>query len=134
MDQHRNTPRYRFVAPAEVIDQASGAKITGHVKELSLYGCYLDTQSPLPTRTKVTVKIYAAAEFFEASATVIYANQTLGMGLVFRDVKPHFLSILRKWLLAAMQEAQRQGAEERALTETHDNNPPDELPEKQTTD
>jgi hypothetical protein len=26
------------------------------------------------------------------------------MGLVFHNVKPHYLGILRKWLLAAMQE------------------------------
>jgi len=100
----RRTPRYPFVAPAEVIDEGTRAKMTAQVKELSLYGCYLDTASPLPTRTKVMVKICAPAEFFEAGATVIYSNQTLGMGLVFRDVKPFYLDILRKWLLAAMQD------------------------------
>jgi hypothetical protein len=101
----RKTPRYPFVAPAEVIDEGTGAKMTAQVNELSLHGCYLDGGSPLSMRTKVIVRIYSAAELFEAGATVIYSNQTLGMGLVFRDVKPTYLGILRKWLLAAMQDA-----------------------------
>ena len=106
----RKTPRYPFVAPAEVIDEGTGAKVTAQVKELSLYGCYLDTASPLSTRTKVMVKIYTPGEFFEAGATVIYSNQTLGMGLVFRDVKPLYLGILRKWLMVAMQDEPKQDA------------------------
>jgi hypothetical protein len=131
----RTTPRYPFVAPAEVIDEGAGAKMTAQVKELSLYGCYLDSASPLPTRTKVIVKIYAPEEFFEAGATVIYANQTLGMGLVFRDVKPHYQCTLRKWLNVAMQEVERRAAEERALTETREGgNPEDEPPQEPTVD
>jgi hypothetical protein len=113
----RKTPRYPFVAAAEVIDEGTGAKITAQVKELSLFGCYLDTASPLTTRTKVMVKIHASAEFFEAGATVIYSNQTLGMGLVFRDVKPFYLDILHKWLRAAMQDETKQDEGERAFTE-----------------
>jgi hypothetical protein len=113
----RRTPRYPFLAPAEVIDEGTSVKMSAQVKELSLFGCYLDTQSPLPTRTKVIVKVYTPVEFFEAAATVIYSNQTLGMGLVFREVKPYFLTILRKWLLAAMREVQKQDEEERAYTE-----------------
>jgi PilZ domain len=118
MESTRKTPRYPFVSPADVVDVTSGSKMTAQVKELSLYGCYLDTPSPLPTRTKVTVKIYGSSEFFEAAATVIYANQMLGMGLVFRDVKPHYLGILRKWLLGAMQETQRKDSEHGEMTES----------------
>jgi hypothetical protein len=113
----RRTPRYPFVAAAEVMDEGTGDKMSAQVKELSLFGCYLDTQSPLPSRTKVIVKVHTPAELFEAGATVIYSNPALGMGLVFREVKPFFLTILRKWLLAAMQEAQKQDQGERAYTE-----------------
>ena len=52
------------------------------------------------------VKIFMPGEYFEANATVAYANPALGMGLVFRDVKPHFRTVLRKWLLMAMQFSQ----------------------------
>jgi hypothetical protein len=111
----RRTPRYPFVAPAAVLPE-TGVPIGGNVKELSLYGCYLDTASPLAPRSKVLVKIFMPGEYFEANATVAYATPALGMGLVFRDVKSHFRTVLRKWLLMAMQLSQPttlQGAEAR---------------------
>jgi len=104
MESTRRTPRYPFVAPAEVTPQPSGTKLETKVKELSLYGCYLDTPSPLPVRTRVTIKICGRDEFFEATATVIYANPMLGMGLVFREVRPGYMEVLRRWLLQAMQQ------------------------------
>src|SRR5580704_11908247 len=103
--QQRRVPRYSFVAPAAVLPE-KGAPVGGNIKELSLYGCYMDAASTLAPRTKVLVKIFMPGEYFEANATVAYANPALGLGLVFRDVKPAFRSVLRKWLLMAMQLSQ----------------------------
>jgi hypothetical protein len=50
------------------------------------------------------VKIFKPDEYFEAKATVLYANSTLGMGLAFRDVERDFRAVIQKWLLAAMQD------------------------------
>jgi len=113
----RRTPRYPFAAPAAVLPE-TGGPVGGNIKELSLYGCYLDTASTLAPRTRVLVKIFVPGDYFEANATVAYATPALGMGLVFRDVKPHFRSVLRKWLLMAMQLSQPstlQGIEPRDL-------------------
>jgi hypothetical protein len=104
MEPTRRTPRYPFTAHAEVTPEQSNAPFPATVKELSLYGCYLDTPAPLNNKTKLVLKIFGADDFFEANATVIYANPRLGMGLVFHNVKPHYISVLRKWLLSAMQE------------------------------
>jgi hypothetical protein len=101
----RRTPRYPFAAPAAVLPE-TGAPVGGNIKELSLYGCYLDSASTLPPRARVLLKIFVPGEYFEAQATVAYATPALGMGLVFRDVQPHFRSVLRKWLLLAMQLSQ----------------------------
>jgi hypothetical protein len=101
----RRVPRYAFVAPAAVLPE-KGAPVGGNIKELSLYGCYMDAASTLVPRTKVLVKIFMPGEYFEANATVAYANPALGLGLVFREVKPAFRSVLRKWLLMAMQLSQ----------------------------
>jgi hypothetical protein len=79
------------------------------VKELSLYGCYLDTEAALDIKSRVLLKIFGNDEVFEANASVIYANPRLGMGLVFRDVKPHYLCVLRKWLLMATQAGKESG-------------------------
>src|SRR5215472_12626079 len=115
----RRTPRYPFAAPAAVLPE-TGAPVGGNIKELSLYGCYLDTASTLTPRMRVLVKIFMPGEYFEANATVAYATPALGMGLVFRDVKPHFRTVLRKWLLMAMQLSQPstlQGVEPKDLVE-----------------
>jgi PilZ domain len=101
----RRVPRYSFAAPAAVLPE-SGAPVGGNVKELSLYGCFIDAASTIAPRTKVLVKIFMPGEYFEANATVAYANAALGVGLVFREVRPHYRTVLRKWLLMAMQLSQ----------------------------
>jgi hypothetical protein len=105
-EQYRRAPRYPFSAPAVVIPE-SGVPVDGNATELSLYGCHLDSGAPLAPRMHALVKIFAADDgYFEAEATVIYSNPSLGMGLVFRQVKPDFLAVLRDWLLKAMQQIQ----------------------------
>ena len=100
----RRTPRYPFVATAEIAERISGTPMHARVSDLSLYGCYLDMSNPLPSGTHVFVKIFTDTDFFESDACVLYSQANLGMGLAFRDVKPHFLLTLRKWLIQAMQE------------------------------
>jgi hypothetical protein len=100
----RRTPRYPFVATAEIAEVSSGTRMYARVSDLSLYGCYLDMSNPLPSGAHVFVKIFTDADFFEADASVVYSQPNLGVGLAFRDVKPHFLPTLQKWLLQAMQE------------------------------
>jgi PilZ domain len=104
--QQRRSSRYPFSAPAEVIP-ASGVPVGGKVTELSLYGCYLDSGAHLAPRTRVLVKIFALdGGYFEADATVVYSNPSLGTGLAFRQVRPEFLARLRKWLQEAKQQNQ----------------------------
>jgi hypothetical protein len=107
--QLRRVPRYPFSAPVSVIPE-SGTPVDAKVTELSLYGCYLYSTTPLNPHTRVLVKIFAAdGEYFEANATVIYSGSNLGMALVFRQVNPQFLTLLRKWLLKAMQQSPAEG-------------------------
>jgi hypothetical protein len=99
--EKRRTPRYPFIADAEVIEATSAVQLNSQVAELSLNGCYLDTLNTLPTNTKVTLKICADSECFEATATVIYSHPGLGMGLVFQDVSLKSGMLLRRWLQKA---------------------------------
>jgi PilZ domain len=103
-EKHRRTPRFPFIAPAEVIEGNAASGIPTRLKELSLYGCYLELTTPIPRGTAITVKILIDGDFFEAAATVVYMHASLGMGLAFRDVKPHFLTVLRRWLRSAIPE------------------------------
>ncbi len=100
-DRRRN-PRYPFVGTIEMREGTSEDKRTARVKELSLNGCYVDTQSPYPLGASLAIKLFTETEFFEAQASVIYSQADQGMGLMFRETKPYYLMVLRKWLLAAM--------------------------------
>jgi len=99
--EKRRTPRYAFIAVAEITDAASGAQLNSQVSELSLNGCYVDMLNLLPVNTKVTLKIFADSECFEATASVIYALEGLGMGLAFQDVSLKSGALLRRWLQKA---------------------------------
>jgi len=101
--EKRRTPRYPFIAVAEITDASADAPLNSQVAELSLNGCYIDMLNTLPVNTKVTVKIFAESECFEATATVIYAHQGLGMGLAFQDVSLKSGTLLRRWLQKAGQ-------------------------------
>ena len=100
-DRRRN-PRYHFAGSIEMREGASEDKRTAHVKELSLNGCYVDMESPYPMGASLAIKLFTETEFFEAHASVIYSQPNQGMGLMFRETKPYYLMVLRKWLLSAM--------------------------------
>jgi hypothetical protein len=101
-EERRRNPRYTFNGSIEMRQGTSEDKITAKVRELSLNGCYVDTLSPFAVGTGLTVKVFTATEFFEAQASVIYVDENQGMGLMFRETKPYYIAVLRKWLLAAM--------------------------------
>jgi hypothetical protein len=100
-DRRRN-PRYPFSGSIEMREGTSEDKRTARVKELSLNGCYVDTESPYPMGASLAIKLYTETEFFEAQASVIYSQPDRGMGLMFRETKPYYLMVLRRWLLGAM--------------------------------
>ena len=98
----RRTPRYPFAASIEMREGTSEDKRTARVSELGLNGCYVNTESPYPMGTSLAVKVFTATEFFEGQASVIYVQPNHGMGIMFKETKPYYLMVLRRWLLAAM--------------------------------
>jgi hypothetical protein len=101
----RRTARFPFVANAELTDSTSGTPIYARVTEISMYGCYLDMTHPLPVGTQAFVKIFTDTDFFESTATVVYSQPNLGLGLAFSDVGWQFLPTMHKWFLGAMRAA-----------------------------
>jgi hypothetical protein len=100
--ERRRTPRYPFNGSIEMREGASEDKRTAKVTGLSLNGCFVETPVPYPEGTTLTIKLFTEAEFYEGQASVIYTQESRGMGLMFTDTKPYYLMVLRKWLLAAM--------------------------------
>jgi len=98
----RRTPRYPFNASIEMREGTSQDKRTAHVTGLSLNECYASTESPYPEGASLTVKVFTETEFYEGQATVIYQQEKRGMGLMFKETRPYYLMVLRKWRLSAM--------------------------------
>ena len=108
--EQRRTPRYTFIASAELIEQKTDVRIATRVSELSLHGCYLDMMNPFPQDTQVLVKIFAGEEFFHAKAKIIYVQPNLGCGLSFLEVEPQPLAVIGRWLALAKKDGhQRSG-------------------------
>lgn len=104
VNERRRTPRFPFIADVEILHTSSGARMFARTTDISLYGCFLDMGQPLPNGSQIVIKIFTGGDFLEAQATVVYSQPNLGVGVAFREVKPHFLPTLKKWLQKAMRE------------------------------
>jgi PilZ domain len=104
--ERRSNLRVPFVAYAEIIEAGSSVTIAVRVSDLGNDGCYVDMRAPLAKGASVRIKVVAARDAFEAEATVAYVDPNLGMGLVFRSVRPGARMVLRKWLWEAEHEPQ----------------------------
>jgi hypothetical protein len=103
----RRSPRFPFIAVAEITHTESEGDFSCRVSELSLNGCYVDMLNALPIGSEVAIKIFAESECFEANAKVIYAHPNLGIGLAFEKVSLTSGALLRQWLLKAGGEPDR---------------------------
>ena len=106
--ERRRTPRYPFIASAELIEEKADVRIASRVSELSLHGCYLDMMNPFPTGTMVLVKIAAGDAFFEAKSKIVYSQPNIGAGVGFLQIEPASKDVLERWLDGAEKDFQKQ--------------------------
>ena len=99
--EKRRTPRYIFIASAELYEEQTDVRVASRVSELSLHGCYLDMMNPFPTGTLVLLKIFAGEQTFQTKARVVYHTPNVGAGVAFLDAEPKYQYILHNWLEAA---------------------------------
>jgi hypothetical protein len=104
MDPDRRGFRFSVNASAEIAPEGTpSASVPVRATEISLHGCYLETPSPYADQSLVFVKIFYENEYFESKGTVIYVKPAAGMGIEFRDLKPHCKVVLQRWILAALR-------------------------------
>jgi hypothetical protein len=106
-EEKRRSPRYSFIASAELIEERADVRIATRVSELSLHGCYLDMMNPFPKDTLVLVKISAGDAFFEAKSKIVYSQPNMGAGVGFLEVAPPSQEVLERWLDGAEKEQKR---------------------------
>lgn len=98
IQERRGSVRYPFTAAADVVELQSNARLTARSSDLAQGGCFVDTISPFPVGTSVTLRLSREQKTFETRANVVYAQPGMGMGLAFTSVEPDQLWVLEKWL------------------------------------
>jgi len=98
----RVNPRFPFFADAEVTLR-DGTCVRAQTAELSAQGCYIDTLEPIPTRTKLRLRISDGLSACELRGKVLYLHSgggfgVFGMGLVFEDMGAEEHSTIDAWL------------------------------------
>jgi len=103
MPEDRRGLRFLLDAGAEIAPEDSpNATVAARATELSLRGCHFKLASPFPVETRVLVKIFHDGQYFEAKGTVVHVTPASGMGVAFREIKPHCKNSLQKWILSAL--------------------------------
>ena len=90
----RTSPRFAFIADAEVIGTGERARIS----ELSARGCYIDSMNPAPKGTELCLRIRYGCSTCDFPGTVIYTHAGFGMGVVFGELTSEQRTTLEAWL------------------------------------
>jgi hypothetical protein len=108
--ERRTQTRFPFTASAEVSDLRSQTRMAGRCSDLGSGGCYVDTLSPFPVGSAVSVRIVRDSREFEAAAVVTSAHVSMGMGLAFTGIKREHQEVLRSWIAELSGEQPQEAA------------------------
>src|SRR5467141_994480 len=98
----RANPRFSFFADAE-ITLRDGTWVRAQLSELSSRGCYIDMLEPIPTRTKLRLRICDGMSACELNGKVIYMHSgggfgIFGVGVLFEEMDAEQRSAVEAWL------------------------------------
>jgi hypothetical protein len=96
--EHPRARRYPFVTKIELTDVRLETHIEDRTSDLSLFGCYVETQKPFPQGTKLKIRIAHRGANFEALGRTAYVRPNSGMGIVFTKIDQNDQLILEKWI------------------------------------
>jgi hypothetical protein len=75
------------MARIELTDIQPEKHISGHTKDLSLFGCFVETVTPFPEGTKVRLKMSRGETQLVAQGRVTYSRPNSGMGIAFVTIE-----------------------------------------------
>jgi len=94
----RKSPRFPFIASAEVTELRSEARLRARTSDLSREGCYLDMLNPLPNGTPLKIQVTHQDGHFDTTGRVVHSQPHMGMGVAFEEVSGLKAQTLDKWL------------------------------------
>lgn len=96
-DRARATRRI-FVARAVVTDVETEKEVHGVISNLSLFGCYVESQAPFNRGVTVQVTITHNGQKFMVVGKVAHALASKGMGISFKSMQAADQATLEKWM------------------------------------
>jgi hypothetical protein len=82
------------------------------LRNLNLFGCYIELANPLPQRMSLLIKVAAGKAVFQARGRVIYSDPHIGSGVEFQGVESPYQAVLEEWLLEAQDVNKVDGPQE----------------------
>ena len=109
-DERRKSERFAISATAEAQELHTRTILSGRASDLGIGGCYIDTVSPFPVGTSLTIKLVSGDRSVAAKATVVSAPTGMGMGLAFTEISADQKEKLSAWLRELSGEVSRDQA------------------------
>ncbi len=94
--------RYPFAASIDLVEMESEREIREQTTNLSVFGCQLNAQKPLPAGTKVRLRIIHRGAIFTALGQIVNVRRN-SMAVVFTKVEQKDQVVLEKWLAEARE-------------------------------
>jgi hypothetical protein len=99
--EQQRAARHQLVARVEVVDIDLERRLTARTGNLSVFGCFIETGTPLPRRTKIRLRIHHRGATFAALGQVVDCRSN-GIGVRFGEIEPADQQIL-EGLLARLR-------------------------------
>jgi PilZ domain len=96
--QRPHARRYPFNTTIELTDVGSEEHTSEQASDLSLFGCHVDARKPLPTATRVRIRIVRERATSIALGKVAYTDENGGMGIAFTKIESNHQLVLEKWI------------------------------------
>jgi len=96
--ERRRAPRYQLLADAEIVSPPSHVSLKARTSDLSLVGCFMNTNYSLTPGTEIQLTIKYEGATFTGIGTVARSEPSMGFGISFGNVKEAQQMLLRKWL------------------------------------
>jgi len=92
----RRSPRFPFIASAQVVETRTEARLQARTSDLSREGCYLDMLNPLPIGTRLKINVTHRNQELDAVGLVVHSELNVGMGVQFEEIDQR--AVIDAWL------------------------------------
>lgn len=97
-DERRAVLRYPLKAEIKIFEPLQGSKLTAHVSQIGLNGCYIQMANPLQRHTVIQLIIQKDGESFMSWGMVVHSHEGHGMGINFFGRELAQTKILEGWI------------------------------------